>query len=112
MTSDYKKTLNWVNKIRTNFGDPPIEDILLGIQGSNLHCPLAHSIGHQCLVGPFMVTYPTYEVVPSNHRAIRVPRYVRRFIKDFDNGRYADLRMSREELRPPKEEARQEVAVG
>ena len=100
MKSDYEKTLRWVNKERRKLGDPPIEDLLVGVQGSVTHCPLAHSIGHKSKVDYGCVfRYIGYEH-GATHRMTRLPRYARRFARDFDRGRYAHLRMSRDELKP------------
>lgn len=85
---NYDKTLKWVNKKREEFGDPELDEILTGVRGSTLHCPLAHSIGHKVQVGPYFISRLHPE---GYHYMLRLPRYARQFVKDFDCGLYPEL---------------------
>lgn len=99
-TKDYEKTLKWINKIRVQFGDPPLDEILTGTVSCAFRCPVANSIGHKCLVTKNRVTYFVDDDINEApyHMSYRNPRYVRRFIEAVDTYKYPELLMDRDDI--------------
>lgn len=84
----YQRTLRWVNRQRARAGDPPLDELPLGLRGQKNSCPVASGVGHARLV------YGLWHEDPAKgERSMRLlPPVVVLFIKWFDAGKYPELR--------------------
>lgn len=88
----YVKTLEWVNKIRHKYDDPPLEELASGTCASRIWCSLALSIEHKATVDAnYLYMGENQETRQTEYRRIRLPGYAKMFIQYFDNGWYPDL---------------------
>ena len=86
-----KKVLVWVNHKREEFELEPLEKLRKGSKDVCLNCPLANSLTEEDVMdawfGKRNWSLKLYKWAAI--RSQRLPAYVERWIRDFDNGIYS-----------------------
>jgi hypothetical protein len=87
----YRKTLKYINKFRKQNGDPPLDEILCGEPGNSKKCAFANSIAQAILVLEECMSTRNDDTEEKLYAYHRHPKYVKKFIKAFDDYKYPDL---------------------
>ena len=84
-------TLYWVNQGRKVLGLPPLNDLSKGAPSSVGCCPIAMSLSHNRYeVWAYNTRVVFSHQFEKNPISIDYPDYVRRFVNDFDAGKYPE----------------------
>lgn len=80
-----ERVLQWCNRVRRKFGKKPVARIRCGDVGEIYSCPLANTIGNCAVADELWVE------TKEGEEMLYYPRYIERFIEDFDAGEYPEL---------------------
>lgn len=77
------RVLAYVNRLRAQFDQPPLDGLPKGIPCNIWQCPIARALPRGARAGPGRISVLTVE---HGVKLFVPPAYVRRWMNDFDNG--------------------------
>lgn len=95
LKEQHDAALKFVNNIRKEFGDSPIDEIQPGRRAMASKCPIARSFEQNCVVNLEHIAF--YEGTRLIRRIHSIPFKVKNFIYSFDMGLYPGLILEHEE---------------
>ena len=84
------KVLVWVNHQREHNNFPPLNNLRTGERDSNTKCPIARSITESPIVYAGVGTRSWAKHYRNTRTEQRLPSYVEKWIRKFDNGDFVE----------------------
>lgn len=110
-----RAALTYINKIRVFLGKKPLTKLKKGYRGTTNTCPLVRSLGNDFGITDIALIVPNVKLYEKLKKLLKnpkidfltsprtyyylLPKRVKKFVDDFDTGKYPELDLDDEELK-------------